>query len=422
MKKIRKKMPLWQKILIALVAGLLVGVLVSEEAANTWFKPLGSIFINMIKMLIVPLVFSSLVTGLCSMDDIQKMGRLGAKTFATYLLTTAVAISIGLLAGLVLQPGIGIEIAEVVPVSINEDTSFVDTLINIIPNNPVSAFANGNILQIIFFAIFLGISTNLAGEAGKPVARALESLAEIMYKMTNIVISFAPYGVFGLMAWVAASYGLDVLLPLGKVIAGVYVGSLLHILIIAGGAIALIAKLNPMMFLKGIRSAQAVAFTTTSSSGTLPVTMGCVQQNLGVSKPVSSFVLPLGATINMDGTAIYQGVAVLFIAQVYGVDLTAGNYATIVLTSTLASIGTAGVPGAGLIMLSLVLTSVGLPLEGIALVAGIDRILDMARTAVNVTGDAMVSVLIAKSENELDESKFNSNLSLNNNLLEVNRE
>ena len=402
------RMPLWQKIIIGLVAGLVAGTIVGEEIATTWFKPIGTLFINLIKMLIVPLIFSSLVVGLCSMDDIKKMGRIGAKTFAIYLCTTAIAITIGLAIGTVMQPGVGVDLAGAVAVEAKEAPSFIDTLINIVPKNPVEAFTAGNVLQIIFFALMLGIAINVAGEKGKPVARFFESFAEVMYRLTDIVIAFAPFGVFGLMAWVAGKFGLDVLLPLGKIIGGVYLGAVLHAVVILGGSILLFAKLSPWRFFKGITSAQAVAFTTTSSSGTLPVTMECVQKNLGVSKPISSFVLPLGATINMDGTALYQGVAALFIAQAYGVDLTTGNYITIILTSTLASIGTAGVPGAGLIMLTLVLTSVGLPLEGVALVAGIDRILDMARTTVNVTGDAMVSVLIAKGEGEIDMEIYNT--------------
>lgn len=401
-------MPLWKKIFIMLIAGMITGVLVGEDIATTWLKPVGTLFINLIKMLIVPLIFSSLVVGLTSMDDIKKMGRIGAKTFAIYLCTTAIAIMIGLTIGTILQPGAGVELASAAVIEAKQAPSFVETLINIVPKNPAAAFSSANVLQIIFFAIMLGIAINMAGEKGKPVARFFDSFAEVMYRLTDIVIAFAPYGVFGLMAWVAGKYGLDVLLPLGKIIAGVYLGAIVHSVVILGGAILIFAKLSPLRFFKGIASAQAVAFTTTSSSGTLPVTLECVQQNLGVSKPISSFVLPLGATINMDGTALYQGVAALFIAQAYGIDLTTGNYITIILTSTLASIGSAGVPGAGLIMLTLVLTSVGLPLDGIALIAGIDRILDMARTTVNVTGDAMVSVLMAKSEGELDEEIYNT--------------
>jgi Na+/H+-dicarboxylate symporter len=398
---------LWQKIIVALILGVIVGVVLGPTAE--YIKPIGSLFINLIKMLIVPLIFSSLVVGICSMDDVKKMGRIGAKSFGIYLLTTAIAITIGLVVGTILQPGAGLnmQMPEELAAA-KEAPSFIQTLLNMVPKNPVAAMSSGAVLQIIVFALLLGVAINLAGEKGKPVAAVFESFAEIMYKMTHIVMAFAPYGVFALMAWVAGKYGLDVLLPLGTVVLGVYVGCILHVLLtLTGGGIMLIGRLNPIRYWRGIIDAQAVAFTTTSSSGTLPVTMECARTNLGVSKPVSSFVLPLGATINMDGTALYQGVAALFVAQAFGIDLTTGQYVTIILTSTLASIGSAGVPGAGLIMLSLVLTSVGLPLEGLAVIAGIDRILDMARTTVNVTGDLMVSVLVAKSEGELDEETYN---------------
>lgn len=397
---------LWHQILIALVAGLVVGAVWGPGAEN--IKPIGTIFISLIKMLIVPLVFSSLVVGVCSMEDTKKMGRIGLKSFAMYLVTTAIAITIGLVVGTVLQPGAGIDLGSAAAVTPKESPSFVDTLVGIVPKNPVGAMSAGNILQIIVFAVLLGIAINLAGEKAAPVKAVFESFAEIMYKLTHMVMLLAPYGVFALMAWVAGTYGLDVLLPLAKVIVGVYLACIIHVLFtLTGGGIILLGRLNPVRYLRGIIDAQAVAFTTTSSSGTLPVTISCARENLGVSKPVSSFVLPLGATINMDGTALYQGVAALFVAQAFGVELGVGAYITIILTSTLASIGTAGVPGAGLIMLSLVLTSVGLPLEGIAIIAGIDRILDMARTTVNVTGDLMVSVLVSKSEGELDEETYN---------------
>jgi len=398
---------LWQKIIIALILGVVVGAILGPNAEL--IKPIGSLFINLIKMLIVPLVFSSLVVGICSMDDIQKMGRIGLKSFFIYLLTTAVAITIGLAVGTLLEPGVGLNMQMPAEAAAPKDApSFIQTLLNMVPKNPIKAMSSGAILQIIVFALMLGVAINLAGEKGKPVANIFESFAEIMYKMTHMVMSFAPYGVFALMAWVAGKYGLDVLLPLSKVILGVYVGCIIHVLLtLSFGGIMMTARLNPIRYWRGIIDAQAVAFTTTSSSGTLPVTMECARTNLGVSRPVSSFVLPLGATINMDGTALYQGVAALFVAQAFGIDLTTGQYITIILTSTLASIGSAGVPGAGLIMLSLVLTSVGLPLEGLAVIAGIVRILDMARTTVNVTGDLMVSVLIAKSEGELDEEAYN---------------
>jgi Na+/H+-dicarboxylate symporter len=277
-----------------------------------------------------------------------------------------------------------------------------------IPKNPVDALAAGNILQIIVFALGLGISLTLVGEKAQPAIAVFESLAEAMYKMTELVMKLAPYGVFGLMAWVSGKFGIEILLPLIKVISVVYLGSLIHVCVFYTGTISLIGRLNPVRYLKGLANPAAVAFTTTSSSGTLPATIKAAQEEMGVSKGVASFVLPLGATINMDGTALYQGVCALFIAQAFGVHLDMSDYILIVTTSTLASIGTAGVPGAGLIMLSLVLTTVGLPIEGLAIVAGIDRILDMARTSVNVCGDLMVAVLIGKSENELDETVYNT--------------
>lgn len=396
---------LWKKIFIGLCLGLVVGLLFKDVALM--LKPVGTLFINMIKMLIVPLVFVTLVTGITSMEDLSKMRRIGIKTFSIYLVTTAIAVAIGLAFGIFFEPGAGVALSNAATVTAKKAPPLIDTLLALIPTNPIDSLVKGDILQIIVFAIFLGIAISMSGEKGKPVAAFFESFSEVMFKLTEIVISFAPIGVFGLMAWVSASYGIDVLISLAKVIGCVYIACLVHMALTMGGGISLIARLNPIKFFKGIASAQTVAFTTTSSSGTLPVTTSNAIHNLGVSKPIASFVLPLGATINMDGTAIYQGICAMFVAQAFGVDLTFGNYLTIILTATLASIGTAGVPGAGLIMLSLVLTSVNLPLEGIAIIAGIDRILDMARTTVNVTGDAMTAVIVAKGEGELDEKIYN---------------
>jgi len=400
-----KHMALWKKIFIGLCLGLIVGLLFKDVALM--LKPVGTLFINMIKMLIVPLVFVTLVTGITSMEDLSKMRRIGIKTFSIYLVTTAIAVAIGLAFGLIFEPGAGVALSNTAAVAAKKAPPLVDTLLALIPTNPMDSLVKGDILQIIVFAIFLGIAISMAGEKGKPVAAFFESFSEVMFKLTEIVISFAPIGVFGLMAWVSASYGVDVLISLAKVIGCVYIASIIHMTLTMGGGIALIARLNPIKFFKGIVSAQTVAFTTTSSSGTLPITTSNAIHNLGVSKPIASFVLPLGATINMDGTAIYQGICAVFVAQAFGVDLSFANYLTIILTATLASIGTAGVPGAGLIMLSLVLTSVNLPLEGIAIIAGIDRILDMARTTVNITGDAMTAVIVAKGEGELDEKIYN---------------
>lgn len=398
-------MKLWMKILIGLFLGVVCGKLLPGLAVQ--LKPLGDIFINAIKMLIVPLIFSSLLVGVTGMKDPKKMGRVGLKTFALYLITTAVAITIGLGIGTVFQPGKGVTLSETKTVVKKDPQPFSKTLVDIVPKNPVQSAADTKVLQIIVFSILFGIALNMAGKKGQTVIDFFDGVAEGMYKLTAIVMELAPYGVFALMSVISSKYGLAILLPLMKVLLGVYLGCLIHALLTITGALVFVGKLNPIRFFKGIIDALAVAYSTASSSGTLPITMRCARRNLGVSDSMSSFVLPLGATINMDGTAMYQGVAALFIAQAYGVDLAFGDYITIILTSTLASIGSAGVPGAGLIMLTLVLNSVGLPVEGIAIIAGIDRVLDMARTTINVTGDCMVTVLIAKSENELDEATYN---------------
>ena len=395
-----RELTLWQKILIALIVGLVVGVIFGEAAPIV--KPVGTLFIRLIRMLIVPLVFSTLVVGAASTGDIRKLGRIGGKTVGLYLLTTAVAITIGLALGVFFQPGAGVELQADLQATSKEAPVLIDTLLNIIPQNPLSALAQGSILQIITFALFTGICISLAGVRAKAVLKFFDAFAEVMFKMTSIIMDYAPYGVYALIAAVAGEYGLSVLLPLGKVIILVYVGCIIHAAVVYGSLVKIWARLNPISFFKGIFDAMMVAFTTTSSSATLPVTMRCAQENIGVSKDVAGFVLPLGATINMDGTALYQGVCALFVAQVYGMSLTPGQYITIIITATLASIGTAGVPGAGLIMLTLVLQQVGLPLEGVALIAGVDRVLDMARTCINVTGDSCVAAVVAESEHELN--------------------
>ena len=398
---------LWMKIFIGLFLGVVTGLVLQEKAVI--LKPLGTLFINAIKMLIVPLIFSSLIVGMTSMKDTKQLGRIGIKTIIIYLCTTAVAVTIGLVVSTLIQPGAGMTIDATHVFAAKKAPVFIDTLVNIVPKNPIGALSSGHVLQIIVFAIFIGIAINITGKKADPAKHLAEAVAEIMYTLTGLVMKAAPYGVFALMAYVVGQYGIQTLLPLAKVIFAVYVAAIIHVVLVYGGGVALVGRLNPIRFFKGIADAQMVAFTTTSSSGTLPATIKCSQENLGVSKGISSFVLPLGATINMDGTAIYQGVCAVFVAQACGVELTIANYITLILASTLASIGTAGVPGAGLIMLSVTLTSIGLPMEGIAIIAGIDRVLDMARTTVNVTGDAMTSLLIAKSENEFDETIFNSN-------------
>lgn len=404
-------MQLWKQIFIALSTGLILGVVLNQTGnadLATSIKPVGDLFIRGIKMLIVPLIFVSLVTGVASLQDLSTMGRLSLKTFLLYLGTTAVAISIGLALSTIFKPGVGIDLGSAAEVTAKAAPSLTETILGLVPTNPVEAFATANVLQIIVFAVLFGLAIVLAGDVAKPVKNFFDSAAEVMYKLTSIVISFAPYGVFALMTWVAGTYGLDVLAPLAKVIGMVYLGCVIHAVVVYGGLIRFLARLNPVRYFQGTIEPVLVGFTSTSSSGTLPVSMMSVERNLGVSRGVSSFVLPLGATINMDGTALYQGVCAVFIAQAYGLDLNTSQYVTIVLTATLASIGTAGVPGAGLIMLSLVLASVGLPLEGVAIIAGIDRILDMARTALNVAGDCAVACVVARSEGELDQAIYDT--------------
>lgn len=396
-------MKLHVKILIGFVAGIVAGAVLGPTASVV--KPLGDLFLRLIRMIIVPLVFSSLVVGAAGVGDVRKLSRIGGKTIVFFLVTTAIAVMIGLLLGNVIAPGVGLSLpVDVEEVEAKTAPSIIDTLLEIVPNNPFVAFSEMNMLQIIAFALFVGIGITLAGKVAQPAYDFINAVAETMYKLVALIMEFAPLGVFGLIAHTVGSHGLDVLLPLFKVILAVYLGCILHALLVYSGSVALFSPIGPLRFFRATMPATLVAFSSCSSSGTLPITMKSVEE-LGVSKTVNSFVVPLGATINMDGTALYQGVCALFIAQAYGLELTIAQQLAIVLTATLASIGTAGVPGAGLVMLTMVLTSVNLPLEGLVLVAGIDRILDMARTAINITGDAAAAVVVAATEGELAYTK-----------------
>ncbi len=398
-------MKLWMKILIGLVAGVLIGPLLGEKAE--YLKPVGTIFINLINMLVVPLVFSSMTVGITSINDPKKLGRVGIKTLSLYLGTTVIAIVIGLVFVLYLRPGDGVGLQAAAPVSLHEVPSLGSILMDIVPKNPVSSMAEGNVLQIIIFSLFLGLAINFSGQKGKPVLRVLEATAEIMYKMTTIVMAFAPYGVFALMSWVAGSYGWSIMKPLMSFLMTYYAACLTNTVLVFGFILLVMARLNPICFFRGMGDAMAFAFSTNSSSATLPVSLHCVQENLGVSKNISSFVLPLGSTVNMNGAAISQAVTALFIAQAYGIDLDMTSIITIVVTATISAIGSAGIPGSSFIMLTIVLTSVGLPLEGLAIVAGVDRIREMVSTVVNILGDAVVAVYVAKTEGELDIDQYN---------------
>ncbi len=390
------------KIFIALVLAVVVGLIAGPAGApfiKWWIAPIGTMFINLIKMMIVPVVFTSLVVGMTSIGDMKKLGRMGIKTIAIYLVTTAIAIIVGFgVAGLI-HPGLGMNMTSDAAVEVKQAPSIMQVLVNMIPANPVASMAKADILPTIVFALFVGVGIlQVGGKRAQILIDFFDACAEVCYKIIAIVMAVSPIGVFCLLLPVVAENGPAVLLPLLSVILCMAIGSVLHMTCVYSSLTHFFGGVSPLKFFHGMSEAMMIGFTTCSSAGTLPVNMKNVQEKLGVSREIASFVLPLGATINMDGTAIYMGICSLFIANVFGIDLTFGQMAMIVLTGTLASIGTAGVPGAGLIMLAMVLQSVGLPLEGLALVAGIDRILDMFRTCVNITGDAAVSCVINETE------------------------
>lgn len=400
------KANLLTQILIAFVIAIILGIIFGT--AIDVLKPLGDLFLRLIKFIIAPLILSTLVVGVASIGDPKSLGRVGTKTIAYYLITTAFAIIFGLIFAFIISPGKGLTVdGPTAEVEINESEGVIQTLLNIVPENPFFALTDGNVLQIIFFAIFLGLAITLIGKKAEPVYQFFDSFAELMMKITGIVMRFAPIGIIGLVAPIVGQYGPQVLMPLLKIILTVAIACILHAVIIYSLCVHIFAKMNPLTFFKGIAPAAIVAFSTASSAATLPVTLKNTRENLGISNKITSFVVPLGATINMDGTAIYQGVAVIFIAQFYGLDLSFLQLLTVVITTILASIGTAGVPGAGMIMLAMVLTAVGLPLEGIAIIAGVDRVLDMFRTTVNIVGDASGAVTVAGTEKgELDRTVF----------------
>lgn len=386
------------QIVLALGAGVLLGLFLqgNPETADLYIKPFGTIFLNLVKMVVVPVVLFSIISGIISLKDIRKVGAIGGRTILFYVCTTAFAVTLGLLAANILSVGNGFTLQtsslETYQAAAEAPT-FMETLVNIFPSNIAGAMVNASMLQIIVIAIFFGFGIILAGEKGKSAAAFMESMSEVCIKVMGIIIQLSPIGVFALITPVVASNGPDVLMPLLKLIGVVYFASVLHMFLVYATSIKLFAKMSPIRFFKGMSSAILFAFSSASSVGTLPLSMECTEK-LGADPDIAAFVLPLGATINMDGTAIYQGVCAVFIAQIFGIDLSIGAQITIILTATLASIGTAGVPGSGVIMLAMVLESVGLPLEGIALVAGVDRILDMARTTVNITGDAACTMII----------------------------
>lgn len=407
------RIKLHTQILLGLILGAAAGLLVGPSIAVV--KPVGDAFIRLITMLVVPLVFASLVVGVTSLGDIAKLGRIGARTIGYYLVTTSIAITIGLsLANLArpgsrLDPGVRDRLledfaseAQVSIARVTDKPSVTDTLLEIIPTNPVAALAEANMLQIIFFALLFGAALIYVTPAKRdPIVGFFDGVNDAMIRLVHMVMRLAPLGVFALIAAITGQYGAGILRTLVVYSGVVLAGLLVHAGLVYPAAVRVLARMSPRAFFRGIAPAQLVAFSTSSSNATLPVTMEAVEKNLGVSEEVSAFVLPLGATINMDGTALYQGVATIFIAQVYALELSVQDQLLVVLTATLASIGAAGVPGVGMITLALVLQTVGVPVEGIALILGVDRILDMCRTAVNVTGDASCAVVVAAAEGEL---------------------
>ncbi|MEC7469116.1 MAG: dicarboxylate/amino acid:cation symporter, partial [Pseudomonadota bacterium] len=421
------KYSLTARIFIGMIAGIIIGALLQfifddsgdlrfsifSVEVSTYsilvegiFSTLGQIFISCLKMLVVPLVLVSLICGTSSLSDPSKLGRLGIKSISFYILTTGIAVSLAIMAGLLVAPGEGLNLQAETTYAAKEAPSLSQVIVNMFPSNPINALAQGNMLQIIVFAVLLGVAMAMTGDAGKRVAAFFEDLNTVIMRLVTIIMNLAPYGVFVLMAKLFASIELGTIVSLVKYFMVVLVVLIIHGLVTYSALLKVFSGLSPVMLLTKMRDAALFAFSTSSSSATLPVTMETARNKLGVGKSVSSFTLPLGATINMDGTAIMQGVATVFIAQVYAVDLTLGDYVMVVLTATLASVGTAGVPGVGLIMLAMVLQQVNLPVEGIALIIGVDRLLDMTRTAVNITGDCTVACIIAKSEGELDQAVF----------------
>ncbi|MDT8438663.1 MAG: dicarboxylate/amino acid:cation symporter [Wenzhouxiangellaceae bacterium] len=405
-------------ILLGLVSGLIVGLLLNFTIAEVeWVRSVvidgaltvvGEIFVRFLSMLVVPLVFVSLISGVSSLSDPKKLGRVGGKAVALYMFTTGVAVSLALVAAILVQPGTGANPQQLVEREIAEQPSFGQVLIDMVPRNPIEAMANGDMLPIIVFAILIGLSIALAGESGKRVGRFFEDFNAVVMQLVGFIMLLAPYGVFALITVLAATTGWDTFIGVAKYVVLVLIVLVLHATITYSALLRVLGGLSPRRFFSKMRAVLAFAFSTASSGATIPVTLRTVEQRLGVDNRVASFTVPLGATINMDGTAIMQGIAAGFIAQYYGVDLSLAQYAMIVLMVIMASVGAAGVPGVGLILLAGVLKSVGLPAEGIALILGVDRLLDMTRTAVNVCGDAAITCIIARSEGEFDQEVFDS--------------
>ncbi|WP_027089652.1 dicarboxylate/amino acid:cation symporter [Thomasclavelia saccharogumia] len=419
LEKRKKKMGLTTKIFIALLLGAILGIILYTLPASSVRDDIvvdgilyvvGQGFIKLMKMLVVPLVFCSLVCGSMAIGDTKKLGSVGVRTIIFYLITTALAITVALLVGNLINPGIGLDMstiqANVTSVDSVESTSLVETILNIIPDNPISSLASGNMLQIIVFALLVGVILAKLGEKTEVVGNFFSQFNDIMMEMTMMVMAVAPIGVFCLIARTFAGIGFSAFLPLGKYMIGVLLALAVQCFFVYLGLLKLFTGLNPIKFIKNFFPVMAFAFSTATSNATIPLSIDTLAKKMGVSKRISSFTIPLGATINMDGTAIMQGVAVVFAAQAFGINLDFTDYITVIGTATLASIGTAGIPSVGLVTLTMVFNSVGLPVEAIGMIMGIDRILDMTRTAVNITGDAVCTTIVAHQNKALDKNVF----------------
>lgn len=424
-KKEKKKLGLTTVIFIALIFGAITGMVLHYLVPGGYWKDTilingifyigGNGFLRLMKMLVVPLVFCSLVCGSMSMGDTQKLGKIGIKTIGFYLATTALAITVALCIGNLINPGLGLDMdivqTQAAQVEIAEKTNFADTLLNIIPENPIHALAAGEMLPIILFALIVGVILATLGESVETVSNFFSQFNDVMMQMTMMVMKLAPFGVFCLIAKTFSGIGFDAFLPLLKYMLAVFLALAIQCLVVYMSMLKIFTGLSPIRFLKKFAPVMGFAFSTATSNATIPLSIDTLADKIGVSKKVSSFTIPLGATINMDGTSIMQGVAVVFAAQAFGIALTPVDYVTVIATATLASIGTAGIPSVGLVTLSMVFTSVGLPVEAIALIMGIDRILDMTRTAVNITGDAVCTTIVAKQSNALNKAVFSKDFS-----------
>lgn len=401
---------LWQKVMLGMLLGVLLGLadpVLFDYRVVQILEPVGAIFSNLLKMIVVPLIFCAILYGITSIDDADTFTRLGKKAFGIYSVTTIFAVGIGIVFTLIFEPGIGVNITLHHAPQTQPTMSLHDMLVNIIPSNPINAMATTNTLQVVVFAFFLGISIILVGEKSKDLKAVIVSTTQVMFKMVDLALRTAPYGVFAIMSNVIAKYGLDLLHSLFKFMLVVIAALALQYLLF-GLMIFVFARLNPWHFYKKMLQVQALAFATSSSKATLPTAMQNLNKRMGVSKKSSAFILPLGASINMDATAIYLGATAVFFAQVMGITLSTHDYLIVVLTSTIGSIGAAGFPGGGIVMMGIVLSSVGLPVEGISLIFGIDRILDMIRTVINITGDCTVTLIVDKIEGTLNEDVYNA--------------